>query len=315
MQKADGRMLKPNPHLQSSVRTRWDDVRLRLDTVAQQNPEWRAWLALLEETLRVLDEPVWTDVTLRLGNNRPATAPLLDGGRLTIDARKAHNWIRSLTQMAAKDRPKATSLAGVDLNRLDALGLLEAAIGQDYPRLAVLADGLGADPPTLDAVAQLAAMPLLQACGRQLAGQAPAVWPYGYCPVCGAWPTLVEVRGLERTRRLRCARCGGDWESSWLRCPYCGEADHQRLGFLLPAGTDETCKVETCTTCKGYVKALTTLQGSPPYAVILEDLATVDFDIVALERGYTRPKRPGYTMKVQLVESPSRWRVFLNRNA
>src|SRR5438552_1345771 len=62
---------------------------------------------------------------------------------------------------------------------------------------------------------------LLRACGRQLQTHIPSGWSRGYCPVCGAWPVLAELRGLERTRCLRCGRCGVDWQRPWLACVYC----------------------------------------------------------------------------------------------
>jgi len=193
------------------------------------------------------------------------------------------------------------------------LPFLEAAICLDETRLADLAQADGADPGALGALMQLATMPLLHACGRSLAPQVPLDWASGYCPVCGAWPTLAEVRGLERTHRWRCGRCGGDWGLALLRCPYCGEADHQRLGSLTTEDDEATCTVDTCLTCRGYVKTRTVLQPTPPYAVVLEDLATVEWDLVALARGYRRPTPPGYALGVRLVEPPSRIRTFFGR--
>ena len=90
-----------------------------------------------------------------------------------------------------------------------------------------------------------------------------------------------------------------------LRCPYCGEANHQHLGSLTAEDNEATCTVDTCLTCKGYVKRRAVLQPTPPYAIVLEDLATVDWDIVALARGYKRPTPPGYPRGVRLVEPPS----------
>lgn len=283
--------------------------RSRLDTFTQQHPEWRPWLVLLEETLHVLAEPVWTDATPRLRSDRPGTAPLLHGAELLVDGRRARSWVHRLVKTATKGEGP---MAAADLDRLDALALLEAAVCQDHPRIQTLADRIGIGAQVLETVAQLAVLPLLQACGRHLANQASSSWSFGYCPVCGAWPTLAELRGLERIRRFRCARCGGNWGTTWLRCPYCDEADHRKLGFLLPEGSEETRKVETCATCRGYIKTLTTLQGSPPSAVILEDLSTVDLDVVALERAYKRPERPGYVLEMRLIERPRRLSHFFS---
>ena len=82
----------------------------------------------------------------------------------------------------------------------------------------------------------------------------------------------------------------------------------QRLGFLVPEGRGETRKVATCLSCKGYLKTLTTLQASPGYAVPLDDLATIDRDIAAMERGYTRPQQLGYHLDVRVGERRGRWR-------
>ncbi len=167
---------------------------------------------------------------------RPAGAPLLAGALLVVDPSLAARWVGRLLEHAAGwSSPGAASLApAASGGRLDPLDLLEAAVCQDEARLDALAATTGADPRALAAVGQLAAMPLLQACGRHLAGLVPAAWRQGYCPVCGAWPALAELRGLESARRLRCGRCGADWGVEWLRCPYCGVTDHRSLGSLVP---------------------------------------------------------------------------------
>jgi FdhE protein len=223
-------------------------------------------------------------------------------------------WVRRLLQQAAKVTNSSTApLAAIDTRRFDPLPLLEAAMCLDEIRLADLAKANETDLGALGALMQLATLPLMQACGLHLTRQVPIDWSYGYCPVCGAWPTLAEVRGLERTHRWRCGRCGGDWGLALLRCPYCGEASHQRLGSLTTENDEATCTVDTCLTCKGYIKTRAVLQPTPPYAVVLEDLSTVDWDIVALERGYRRPTQPGYPLGVCLVEPPSRIRTFFGR--
>jgi FdhE protein len=295
----------------------WDtDLRPRLDTAAKLNPDARAWLTLLTTSLHELDLPVWTAVLPEPHPDRPMEAPLLAGATLAFAPSLVHHWVRRLLRQAAKVAgSNAVPLGAIGSRRFDPRPAFEAAVCLDEDRLAHLARMAGADSRVLWALMQLATMPLLQACGRRLMHQVPVDWPYGYCPVCGGWPTLAEVRGLERTHRWRCGRCGGDWGFALLHCPYCGEADHHHLGSLVAEGDAESCSVSTCTTCKGYVKARTTLQATPAYAVLLEDLATVEWDVVALERGYTRPARPGYRFGVQFIEPPSRLRSFFHRRS
>jgi hypothetical protein len=52
--------------------------------------------------------------------------------------------------------------------------------------------------------------------------------------------------------------------------------------------------------CLGYIKTVTTLQGSPPAKVIVDDLASVDLDIAALEQGCSPPEGAGYSLGIKV---------------
>jgi FdhE protein len=158
----------------------------------------------------------------------------------------------------------------------------------------------------------MAAVPLLQACARALQSEVPLAWWEGYCPVCGAWPALAELRGLERKRWLRCGRCSAGWELPLLRCPFCGEMHHDNLGYLAPEESQQTRRVEVCKTCSGYLKAEATVRALAPWAVLLDDLATLPLDVAALERGYARPTRPGYALEARMVEDGGGWWRLVN---
>jgi FdhE protein len=69
-------------------------------------------------------------------------------------------------------------------------------------------------------------------------------------------------------------------------------------------------QIATCATCQGYLKTHTTLQALPAYTVALQDLATVALDVAALDRGYTRPERPGYALACRLVTLSARRRTM-----
>jgi FdhE protein len=82
---------------------------------------------------------------------------------------------------------------------------------------------------------------------------------------------------------------------------YCHEREHERLGSLVPQDTGETLKVETCASCRGYLKSLATLQAIPPFELLLRDLETIELDLVAVERGYGRPAESGFRLQVRLT--------------
>ncbi len=275
-------------------------------TRAHDHPDVGPWLTVLAEARQALDDPFWARAVPDASgapSSSPKPLPMLHAARLTVDAARADRFVRGLFGIAGKSGESAAALRAAARGALlDAPALLEAAIRQDARCLDDWAAALGVDPPALRAVAAVAVTPLLHACRRAWKDGLPTGWREGYCPVCGAWPIFAEARGLERTRQLRCARCAGDWRTDWLRCPYCGNADHTRLGALVVADAPiETRKVETCEACRGYVKSITTLRATPVDEVTLVDLDTVELDIAALERGYARPNEPACVMRTRVV--------------
>jgi FdhE protein len=271
-------MLWPDAGLR---RARNVEIQNRVADARRRHPESEAWLQLLEAALAEgEDGTTWeAAVPAAPAPDRPVKAPLLYHAHIAVDERATRRWVRRLAARAK-------------VGQVDAVALLEAGLCQDTVDLA-----------PLRVVAQMAAIPLLQACARRLSGEVPASWWEGYCPLCGAWPVLAEYVGLERKRQLRCGRCGTGWTLPMLRCVFCDETDHEQLGYLAPDGDEEMRKVEVCKTCKGYVKGLATVRSLAPWAILLDDLGTVHLDVVAIERGYERPERPGYALECKVVEA------------
>ena len=263
----------------------------RVAAVRRATPESDAWLTLLEAALgESEDGAVWEAAVPSPAAERPVKAPLLAHTRITLDARATRGWVRRLLTLA---------LPG-EARKVDEIVLLDAALSHDDEALDALARAGGADPSVLRVAGQMALLPLLQACARRLAPDVPAAWWEGYCPVCGAWPAVAEYTGLERKRQLRCGGCGAGWAIPLLRCVYCDETHHDNLGYLTPEAGEQSRKIEVCNTCKGYLKAVTTVRPLAPWAILVDDLTTVPLDIAALERGYRRPERPGYALEVRV---------------
>ena len=85
-------------------------------------------------------------------------------------------------------------------------------------------------------------------------------------------------------------------------CPYCGTTDHSELASLVPEKSGSNSVIDACKRCLGYAKTFTTLQGSPPTKILLDDLATAHLDVAALEQGYKRPEGTGYSLDITLAE-------------
>jgi len=287
------------------------DLSLRLAGLERQRPEWQAWLGLLGEAERARVDAGWgtaIDGTEAGGTNAGASAnvPLLHGRTLEVDAGRVRQFVSRLGEIAAADTVTgAAPLGRYRPSPEDAMRLLAAAVRQDLDEIRALAAAADIDPGALTSIAHLVAFPLLQSCGRLVHGRIPSFWLHGYCPVCAAWPILAERRGLDRTRRLRCGRCGGEWQVQWLCCIYCGEREHEHLGTLMPEEGGERLQVETCASCGGYVKSVATLQEIPAFELLLQDLETVELDLVALDRGYGRPGQAGFSLDVHLRDRTS----------
>jgi FdhE protein len=274
-------------------------VHTGLPELARRHPEWKPWLAVIEEILQEAADPRWEALVPTHVDPQHGNAPLLARASLVVDEDSVRRVLDRLIRIgrrigtAQMGTVERAVRAGVHVSNLFALALRHDADG-----LARIAAAINADPAGLHAIATLLPVPFLQACHRRWATAIDRNWSEGYCPLCGAWPALAEVRGIERSRYLRCGRCGAEWESHVLSCPYCRTTDHEELVTLVPENGQANAVVEACRRCRGYLKSLTRLQGSPPAGVHLDDLATVDLDIAALDQKYERPGGTGYPLTV-----------------
>lgn len=281
-----------------------------LDNVKRARPEWTPWLAVLEEVVRESQSPQWDGAVP--GQIVPRErVPLLAGASTTLQTSSVRRLLERLIRVASTSGTDAMlSLALTPVAEIDCVELFASSIRHDTAAAARAAAAYRVDSEALQAVAALLPVPFLLACNRRLATSVPASWTEGCCPVCGSWPAFTEIRGIERSRYFRCGRCGGEWYARALVCPFCDMTDHDQLATLVPAKADVHAVIDACNGCRGYVKAFTRLQGCPPAAVMIEDLASVELDLAALENGYVRPAGAGYPVDVTVIAAGERRRFF-----
>lgn len=273
---------------------------IAVEGLKRTRPEWSPWIAVVEESLRDTNDGRWDRIVPEADTAR--RPPLLDGASIVVDEGAARDLLTRLIRTATSiGTPKMSSLEPALRRDIDVAGLFAASVCQDRDRVSEVAAACGVDDEALQAVVALLAIPFLQACNRRWKSPLTESFSQGYCPMCGSWPVLAEMRGIERNRYLRCGRCGSEWLSQILHCAYCGTTDHEHLASLVPEKADSGGAIEACRQCHTYLKVFTRLQGSPPAEVLLQDLATVDFDVAALEKGFSRPLRPGRDIAVTVV--------------
>ena len=269
------------------------EAETRIAALEAANPEWRLLLGVLRETLALLqDRAPRLSLELEPGAPSEPARPLLHGAAVRITTRWPAKVAKRLAHAAGID---ATPQGERGIDTRQAFALLNASLKSDRDGLDLLAQATAIEARRLGVIGSHAVIPLLAACARVQPPQT-ADWLFGHCPFCGAWPVLGEVRGIEQARRLRCGRCAADWPGEWLRCVFCGEDDHMRLGSLVPEGRTVPGRVDACSACGGYLKVLNTLTPISPFELELADLESVELDLVARGRGFTRPRGLGYPL-------------------
>ncbi len=279
-------------------------ARGRIVTLRASHPEAAALLDLIESVVEATADPAWDDSATgsRLPAERDPGRPVLAGATIPLDLAAVDGWARRVLRFAGASAPASASLVGAaDDPRFDALAWFGAATSGDDVALHVQATLLAADPGQFGAAGAFAVMPLFHALRRRWGGVAASDWDSGACPVCGAWAAMAEMRGLDRARRLRCARCGDDWAFPALRCFACDETDHAKLTTLAPEGQAEASRATACETCGGFVKELATLRAWDADEIVLADLSSLELDVAAIDAGFRRPEGPGLPLGLRIV--------------
>jgi hypothetical protein len=110
-------------------------------------------------------------------------------------------------------------------------------------------------------------------------------WRRGYCPLCGGNADFASLARDTGARWLLCARCDTEWLFQRLQCPYCGNADQNRLSFF--AGDSPNYRLYVCEACHHYLKAIDLRQVNDEALLPLERVMTIDLDMQAQEKGYS----------------------------
>lgn len=179
--------------------------------------------------------------------------------------------------------------------RVDAGSLLTASLARDHKVIRAGGERLGLAADLLWLVAELTVSPFAHALQRTWldasAGEATlstalASWTHGYCPACGSWPALAEIARGRRV--LRCSFCALAWEVPPSTCVYCGKGGDSFV-TAAPAAEPHDRHVEICSACAGYLKTVETEELLPFPLVAIADMETLELDVMAWERGASRP--------------------------
>ena len=272
-------------------------VLAQLDQLAETHPPLQDAALLQAVIVREIYRAPPQVGTLELPQERAAEKlrsgePLLSSERVPLDMPALRALILQLCR-ALQDQAGISHVApiaeAIQRHAIDVEPLVQAMLDGQATAIHERAAELDLDADMLRTLLRFSLFPAFERLAAQLAPlRADIAWPHGYCPTCGSWPLLGEYRGLEQTRLLRCGLCASAWAVDRLLCPFCGSRDHADLSYLQVEG-EEQKRVVTCEQCRSYIKMLATLLPLAPLELIVQDLATLHLDAVALERGYAPP--------------------------
>jgi FdhE protein len=170
-------------------------------------------------------------------------------------------------------------------HHIDADSLLSVSLARNRKAIRTSALHMGFSPDLVWLIGELGSAPLayhLSACLQK-----GSEWDRGYCPFCGSWPTFIEAR--DNAHVLRCSYCALGWSLQSHRCVYCGNAGEDFIAAA-PDVNQPRCRVELCGQCSGYTKVIGVTQPAPFPLLAIADLATLNLDEGAMNRGYRRPE-------------------------
>lgn len=143
----------------------------------------------------------------------------------------------------------------------------------------------------IGAFAQFFPRAFLQPYAELLAAQTrkpPLATTTSLCPLCRATPLLGVLRpeGDGGKRFLLCSFCSWEWDFRRILCPFCGEEQESKLPVYV-AEQFPHIRVETCDTCKFYLRAIDLTKDGNAVPLV-DDLAAIPLSLWAHEHAYSR---------------------------
>ena len=165
--------------------------------------------------------------------------------------------------------------------------LLEATLKEDISSIEKVAEELSIKPSFLLYITSTLIQPFLQEVARKIDVSQLDSWWQSTCPVCGRQPAVAKIR--QRKRYLACTFCGTEYLSDRFVCVNCGNKDPYTLRYLA-VDADPALQIDFCDKCRHYIKVIDELKLGEPIPKGLEDIMTLNLDILAERRKLTRDK-------------------------
>lgn len=267
----------------------------QIENVMERNPHSRnilqAFEPILQETLRLANDIVCKDidpsaiVRARLQEGVPVirqTAMLLPEDPWEGIARAMIPAI--IRGFPALRNELLTLQKGIDDGTIRLADYYGAQNGQAIA--AGWAEALAVRRDVIDFLLRAAAKPVLEKRRRAINEHLEASgWDRGYCPSCGAFPSIAVIHEKIPQRWLHCSQCGHDWQFSRVVCPCCSHEGQQEMPYFFVEGKEqETAFV--CESCKRYLITMNHLSDIEKHDPDVLAMGMTHLDLLMQQKGF-----------------------------
>ena len=106
-------------------------------------------------------------------------------------------------------------------------------------------------------------------------------------------PLIGSLQEKEGKRVLTCSFCLSDYRTKRLGCTVCDETDFDKLAYYT-VEDEPGFRVDVCQTCNSYLKVADFRELDRKFLPLLDDLASLALDILAVKKGFKRPTLSGW---------------------
>jgi FdhE protein len=110
-------------------------------------------------------------------------------------------------------------------------------------------------------------------------------WHKGYCPLCGSFPELSFLKGVEGQRWLRCSLCGYEWRFMRTKCPFCENDDHEKIELYFVEDREHE-RAELCYQCNRYIVNIDTRKFAEEVVREVAAIGMLYLDVLAQGKGF-----------------------------
>lgn len=111
-------------------------------------------------------------------------------------------------------------------------------------------------------------------------------WEKGYCPICGAFPSIAMIKEKLGERLLHCSSCGHDWRFSRVICPYCEHEGQEGMNFFFVEDKAQE-SVYTCDHCQRYLITLSRMSDLNDRDLEVSALSLVHLDVIMQQKHFS----------------------------